>query len=170
MKKLLLPAILALTGLGGGLAAGVALRPEGAGDLPADEGNEPDAHDSAPEKTATDSAHGPSTGESEFVKLDNQFVVPVIENERVGSLVLLTLSLETPPGGKEAVVAREPKLRDALLQVLFDHANAGGFRETFTDTANMLALRRALREAAQSALGADKVRDVLIVDILRQDG
>lgn len=167
MKKLLLPAILALTGLGGGLAAGVALRPDST-----DEGEEAveAEHGDAPEKPAVAPEGGKAAGASEFVKLDNQFVVPVIVDEKVRSLVLMTLSLETPPGGKDAVIAREPKLRDILLQVLFDHANSGGFRETFTDTANMLSLRRALREAAQGVLGSDKVLDVLIVDILRQDG
>jgi hypothetical protein len=105
----------------------------------------------------------------DYVKLNNQFVVPVVEGGRVAAMVILSLSLEVAPGSSEAVYAREPKLRDVFLQVLFDHANAGGFRGTFTDGANLVLLREALQESAASVLGA-MVTDVLISDIVRQDG
>lgn len=107
-------------------------------------------------------------GGFEYVKLANQFVVPLVENGQVESMMVLTLSLEVNTGGGDAVFAREPKLRDVLLQVLFDHANADGFRGRFTDAEAMLPLRRALREAAMSVL-PDTVSDVLIADIVRHD-
>ena len=78
------------------------------------------------------------------------------------------MSIEIPAGGAEEVYAREPKLRDSFLQVLFDHANAGGFRGSFTDGSNMVLLRRALLESARAVLG-QTARDVLITDIVRQD-
>ena len=92
----------------------------------------------------------------------------LLEGGRVGALVVLSLSLEVPLGQTEAVHAREPRLRDEFLRVLFDHANSGGFRGTFTDSANLVLLRRALLEAAQKAMG-DSITDVLITDIVRQD-
>ena len=95
-------------------------------------------------------------------------VVPVLEDGRVVSMVILSLSIEIPPGAAEQVYAREPKLRDVFLQVLFDHANAGGFRGSFTDGANMVILRRALHEAARTVLG-ESALDVLITEIVRQD-
>jgi flagellar FliL protein len=104
----------------------------------------------------------------DYVKLNNQFVVPVVQNGRVAALVILSISLEVTAGTSEKVYQVEPKLRDGFLQVMFDHANAGGFMGTFTDGSNMILLREALREVAQSTLGAD-VSDVLIVDIVRQD-
>jgi flagellar protein FliL len=180
MKKLF-PLVLAILGcaVGGGL--GYFLRPaaDPAGDhaTEADEDNaktpsDTDAHE-AP--VAEDDAH--ATGDTsedhaenqpEYVKLNNQFVVPVVENGSVAAMVILSLSLEVVPGSTEAVYAREPKLRDVFLQVLFDHANAGGFRGTFTDGANLVVLRQALLEIAQRTLG-EIVTDVLIVDIARQD-
>lgn len=116
------------------------------------------------------SGHGGSAddGRPAYVKLSNQFIVPVVEEGRVASMVILSLTLEVAQGSTEAVFAIEPKVRDALLQVLFDHANAGGFRGSFTDGANLIVLRRALLEAARKAAG-DRVRDVLIADIARQD-
>lgn len=104
----------------------------------------------------------------DYVKLNNQFVVPVLDAGRVVSMVILSLSLEVTPGTTERVYEIEPKLRDAFLQVLFDHSNAGGFRGSFTDGANLVLLRRALLEAAKGIL-AETVSDVLIVEIVRQD-
>lgn len=141
--------MLGLAGLGAGVGAGVFLRAA------------PDAEqaDKAPEEPATP---------PEYVKLNNQFVIPVVEGGTVSALVVLALSLEVTTGSTEAVFAAEPKLRDVFLQVLFDHANAGGFKGSFTDAANLVVLRQALKEAAMQVLG-DAVKDVLIVDIARQD-
>lgn len=87
---------------------------------------------------------------------------------RISGLVVMSLSLEVGPGGQDLVFAREPKLRDVFLQVLFDHANAGGFDGAFTDANRLDPLRAALREVAVNVLGG-VVSDVLIVDIARQD-
>ncbi|MCZ7674944.1 MAG: flagellar basal body-associated FliL family protein [Roseovarius sp.] len=108
------------------------------------------------------------TGGADYVKLNNQFVVPVVAGKQVNSLVVMSLSIEIGEGKRDIVYAREPKLRDALLQVLFDHANMGGFAGTFTDGNTLDVLRAALTETARGILG-DAVRNVLIVDIARQD-
>ena len=102
------------------------------------------------------------------MKLNNQFIVPVVEDGRVASLVVMSLSVEVRTGTREVVFAREPKLRDIFLQQLFDHANQGGFRGAFTNSNTMDVLRNALREAATPVLG-DSLLDVLITDIARQD-
>jgi flagellar protein FliL len=151
MRKLL-PLLLALLGIGVGGGAGFFLRPDTAKD---------------------DSAHAEEAMEvpvvpPEYVKLSNQFVIPVLKDGRIESMVILSINLEVEAGMTEMVYAREPKLRDAFLQVLFDHANAGGFRGSFTDGANLINLRTALYETAIGVVG-EIVKDVLIVDIGRQD-
>lgn len=164
MMGKLIPILLALIGLAGGGAAGYFLRPPpdaGLAENPCGEAAPAPEHDSeAP------AAEGEAT--AEYVKLNNQFVIPVVEQGQVASLVILSLSLEVKIGGTEKVYASEPKLRDSLLQVLFDHANSGGFRGAFTETANLDELRRTLLEAARQVLGKD-VSGVLIADIVRQD-
>ena len=189
MKKLV-PVVIALVGVLGGAGAGFVLRPASGGQAAAEgdghaaaageqaEGEAaPDEHGTAPADPhgATTAAaapagdsHGADSGVPDYVKLSNQFVVPVVEEGRVAAMVILSLTLEVPVGGSEAIYAREPKLRDAFLQVLFDHANAGGFRGAFTDGANLVILRNALREVAQNIM-AGGVSDVLIADIVRQD-
>lgn len=162
----LVPVIIMLVGLGIGVGAGFLLKPAPAADdgAHATEGEAAHGEEKADDhETAADSEHPP-----EFVKLNNQFVVPVLENGRIVSMVMLSLSLEVTTGSTPATFAVEPKLRDEFLQVLFDHANAGGFRGSFTDAANLVTLRRALTEVGKGIL-KDKLVDVLITDIARQD-
>lgn len=109
-----------------------------------------------------------SSGVSEFVKLNNQFVVPVVSDSMVSSLVVMSLSIEVETGLRETVFQREPKLRDALLQVMFDHANIGGFDGAFTEAGNLDVLRVGLTDMARQVLPKG-VFGVLIVDLARQD-
>lgn len=166
--RVLIPVALALAGLGGGVGAGLALRPPPEPEAAA--GEEAQATDAA---GAEAPAHAAPAGEPaiqpEFVKLNNQFVVPVVTEGRVGSLVVLSVSLEVGPGGRETVFVHEPKLRDAFLQVLFAHANSGGFDGNFTSATSLRSLRAGLLESARAVLG-DLVSDILIVDMMRQDG
>lgn len=166
MRKLL-PIILALLGTGAGVGAGIFLMPEpapkeihAANDcvVPIEEVKHvsPEPEDD-----------GPAEGR-EYVKLSNQFVIPVVGPDRVSALVVASLSVEVVSGTTETVYAREPKLRDVFLQVLFDHANIGGFEGTFTKGDRMDILRSALLDAARPVLGAN-VSDVLITEIARQD-
>ena len=150
----LLPILLILIGVGGGMGAGVMLRPAPAAEV---------AHEAPVEEAEVDPEKMP-----EYAKLNNQFVIPVVEKGQVAAMVILALSLEVEKGKTEEVFTREPKLRDVFLQILFDHANAGGFNGSFTDGANLILLRKSLLEAAKSVLGAI-VLDVLISDIARQD-
>lgn len=166
MRKIL-PILLALIGLGAGVGAGMTLRPEPnefATLGPC--GETPNSHDIA--ELTEDGEPQIDNNALDYVKLNNQFVVPVVKEGAVAALVVLSLSLEMTSGGPELVYQREPKLRDAFLQVLFDHANTGGFDGSFTSGQNMDNLRHALREAANKALGS-VVSDVLIVDVARQD-
>lgn len=105
---------------------------------------------------------------SEVVKLNNQFVVPVLEDGLVASLVIVSLSIETNEGSREQIFLLEAKLRDGLLSALFDHANSGYFSGTFTEHRALDSLRVALKEKASSILSVP-VYGVLITDLVRQD-
>lgn len=170
MRKLL-PMLLAVVGLIGGGGAGFLLRPPPEEKVAINPCGDPEAgesaHDAAiPGKAAENDPE--ALPAHEYVKLNNQFVVPVVESGEVAALVILSITLEVTAGATEQVYAREPKLRDVFLQVLFDHANTGGFGGAFTESDNMEVLRNALLEVARKSLGA-VVADVLIVDIVHQD-
>ena len=166
MMRKLLPVILVLLGIGGGVGAGLVLRPD-----PSDHADMPEC---APVEHAENTHAAAAVDDHgmpllpEYIRLNNQFVVPVVDEDRVSSMIVLSLSVEATAGMREQVFQREPKLRDVFLQVLFDHANVGGFRGAFTTAGNMASLREALLDAAQGVMGHD-VTDVLITDIARQD-
>ncbi|MFO7759396.1 MAG: flagellar basal body-associated FliL family protein [Roseovarius sp.] len=160
MIRKLLPVVLALVGAGGGVAAGLWFGP-GIGD--------------ATTTVVTDGTAAPAdpdpreakTG-TEFIKLNNQFVIPIVDRDEISGMVVMSLNVEITQGSAQQVYAREPKLRDAFLQVLFDHANMGGFAGEFTSSNNMDVLRVALAEVAQRVLG-DLAHGVLITGVSRQD-
>jgi len=153
MIRKILPIALGLFGLCLGAGAGYILRP-----MPINHASASGLEPNSDVPTLKD-----------YAKLANPFIVPVMAMGKVSALMVLSLSLEVRAGMTSDVNTAEPKLRDVFLQVLFDHANAGGFSGSYTDAANLVALRTALLEAAKSVLG-EKVTDVLITDILRREG
>jgi flagellar FliL protein len=178
--KMLVVVLLAVIGVMGGAAAGWLLKPPppvetACADPEHAEGHEgEDAAACEPpvdyEKLATPAQANPANpaDASEFFRFERPFIVPIMVNQRVASLLVVSLSVEVGPGQLDPVTAREPRLRDALLRALFDHAYAGGFNGDFTADYVMRDLRRGLLVAARKAAG-DGIRDVLVVDIMRQD-
>ncbi len=159
MLAKLLPLLLLLFGVAAGAGAGFVLRPETESvqvENPAMPGKDHAAP--APETPIA----------SEIVKLNNQFVIPLVAKDRITALMVLSLSVETAAGRTSEIYDREPKLRDVLLQALFNHANRGGFDGEFTKARNMDVLRLELAEAASEVLG-DAIMGVLITEIARQD-
>jgi hypothetical protein len=169
MKKLLLPFILLIVGTGAGAGAGFLLKPEPLEEAAVD----PSIHCEPQEPTMTvevveQKDEGGDTVAKSYAKLNNQFVVPIVSAERMEAIVAMSLSIEVLEGDETIIFSAEPKLRDAFLQVMFDHANTGGFTGNFTTGSNMRNLRQQLNRAAQSIVGPVAV-DVLILDIVRQD-
>ncbi|WP_232824886.1 flagellar basal body-associated protein FliL [Primorskyibacter marinus] len=166
MIKLIIPLTLAAIGTGSGIGAAIFLAP------PTEEANTANVSLCGPDAvqlSAERKAHEPDVGsEYEFVKLNNQFVVPVVHDERVKSLVVVSLTLEIAPESKDLVFAKEPKLRGAFLQSMFDHANLGGFDGNFTGSNQLNILRQDLYQDGRAVLGP-ALKSVLIVEIARQD-
>jgi flagellar protein FliL len=162
--KMILPIVLVLLGLAGGVGAGIALKPA--------------AHaDAAPEACAEDEGCTEAAGDQEiapdlsreFVSLEKPFVVPIFGQDRVTAMVVLSLSVEVPAGEGDAVKAVQPRLRDGFLAVLFRHANSGGFNGSFTVGEKMTDLKSALLKSAREVLVNHKVGEVLVTEIIRQD-
>lgn len=168
MKKLL-PVLLVVLGLIGGAAAGWFLRPAVEAAVPEDPSDQAEIDNGSDTSEYSNGYDEDPSGEMDYVKLNNQFIVPVVNDGDVSALVVMSLSLEVKTGGRESVYTREPKIRDALLSVLFQHANAGGFDGTFTATRNLTVLRNMMTEATRQAMESDLVANVLIIDIVRQD-
>jgi hypothetical protein len=156
--KFIIPLVGLLLGSGAGVGAGLVLAPTPA---PETEASEAEAS-KAPEAKAAEEAP------VELVSLNNQFVVPVTDGERVNALVVLSIGLEVTGGQSAAIYSHEAKLRDIFLQVLFEHANMGGFSGAFTNARNLDLLRQSLYDAATQEMG-DQIKGILITDLARQD-
>ncbi|MCV2875862.1 flagellar basal body-associated protein FliL [Rhodobacteraceae bacterium XHP0102] len=190
MLRILIPVLFILLGIGLGAGAGIMLRPTpemAETESEAEDADPNSTSDTAQEDISADTAQDGTTPQAvensaaidgrvmpgstanlEYVRLNNQFIVPIVREGTVRSLVVLSLVLEVETGQNQLVFNREPRLRDALLRVMFAHANAGGFDDVFTSSLAMTPLRQGMREAAIAVLG-HIVNDVLIVDIMRQD-
>lgn len=164
MKKLL-PLILLLIGTGAGVGAGMFLRPE---PTPAEDAMAETAQEETGKKTLAEEDSLPIDGK-EYVKLSNQFVVPIVEKDRIASMVVMTLSVEAPVGQGDFIFDIEPKIRDVFLRILFDHAAIGGFSGAFLNNENLDVVRTSLRDAARQNFGSELISDVLIFEIARQD-
>ncbi|MEM8789908.1 MAG: flagellar basal body-associated FliL family protein [Pseudomonadota bacterium] len=163
----LIPLLLLLIGLGGGVGAGLALKP--APEACAEDAEDCEKADKAgDEKASGDKKKDGGYGGAEYAELNRQFVVPIVEAGAVRALVVASLALEVGAGQSSLVFDSEPKLRDALLQVLFVHAHAGGFDGAFTSKLAMEDLRTLLNEAAAPILG-EAFHAVLVTEIVRQD-
>ena len=166
--NILLPVLFLCVGLGAGIGAGVT--------LPATSGPSEAAKHAkgAAKPTEISSNTSDMVGENyknsdyEYIRLPKQFVVPVVDEDRIAALVTMSLSLEASVGTTEVFYAIEPKLRDGFLQVMFDHANTGGFDGAFTESDNLDVLRKALLEEARKSMGRGVSR-VLIMSVSRQD-
>jgi flagellar FliL protein len=171
MKKLI-PIIIILVFAGAGVAAGLMLKPDE--EMAIAEmgpcGDDPNTHDKGDDKIAliSEKPNPASNVTYDYVKLNNQFIVPMIKGDVVRSVAIVALSIEVKAGTSDKVYSVEPRLRDSFLQALFDHASLGGFDGDFATTENLLRMRRSLKQSAVAVLG-DLVNDVLVTDIARQD-
>ena len=134
LTKLLL--LMALAGTGAGVGAGLVLAP--IEEDMTDESDIPAAEHPLEEETDKHGDKGNQSG-AEYVKLTNQFVVPIVERDRVAAMVVLSRSLEVEPGSQQKIYSLEPKLRDGFLRILFDHANMAGVAHLRTRDAGCAA-------------------------------
>lgn len=169
--KLLIPILLALVGIVGGAGAGWYLKPappEAEGICRDSDGTVIEGTDCGADIAGPIAAPADGADASQFIMLDRQFIVPLITDDRVSAMMVLTLNLEVAPGRAESAFRNEPRLRDALLRALFDHAYSGGFSGDFTAEPVVRDLRRNLLDAGRQIVGPG-LRNVLIADMIKQE-
>lgn len=156
MKKLIV-IILCVAGFAAGAFGGSWLR----GAAPAKA--EADAED-----TANQDAASKEPVSAAWFRMPTEFFIPILRNENVQSVMILTLTVETAEENLSTIQASEHKLRDSLLSALMIHANTGGFDGNFTAEAHLAKLRAELLNAAQKATDG-LATGILIENIARQE-
>jgi len=183
MKKLL-PVIIAVIGLVGGLAGGTMMKPAAIAADAHTSGAESDAHGADAhakanaghgEKATADhggghakSTKGGNGSDYIYVGLEKPFFAPVLRNNNKHTLVRLDIHLEVPPELEDQVAKHEPKLRDSFLRAVMNFAHEGGFSRVHgSDGFDVLSDDLLL--GARSVIG-NGVRAVLIGEILTREG
>lgn len=110
---------------------------------------------------------GPSGGVIYF-KFSREFVVPVVSQGRVTSLVILNLNLEADANMSQKLFEMEPKLRDNIMTTLITISNDGKTFESMTDVENYESIRSMVMMNLKSVMSTG-VHNVLIVDLAKQD-
>jgi len=170
MKKLL-PVILAVLGLAGGLVGGSLMKPVAmAEDAHAVAGG--DGH-GKPAKSDHGDGHDDHAGSGEksdtiYVGLKKPFFAPVLRGNNKHTLVRLDIHLEVPADLEGEIEKHEPKLRDGFLRAVMNFAHEGGFSRVHGSDGFEI-LSDDLLLSARSVVG-DKVKKVLIGEILTREG
>jgi len=91
-----------------------------------------------------------------------------MKGKEIEALVIMNLNFELESDAPENLYSFEPKLRDAIVRELLTLSDRGIFGEDMTTPKNYETLRSTLLEAGQRVV-QDGIKDVLILDIARQD-
>lgn len=190
IKKLLFPLVLMMTVVGGAVAAdfirsGDTAKGESHGeskdsshDRKGDKAKK-DSHGKSDSKDAKkkkdskgkskDDGHDGSDSSSvSYLKFKRQFVVPVMEHGKIEALVIMNLNLELNENAPDNVYSLEPKLRDAITRELLTMSDNNIFGKKLTSAESYETLRDTLMRASEAVV-PDGIKDVLILDIARQE-
>ena len=191
MLRLIVPLVIALVGLGGGVFLGAMLKPEPMademamkdggekggkkaggkhdGDGHGDDHGDGDGHGDEYEDEY-EAEYDPENAEPvEYFELSRKLIVPIIEENGERAFVAMELHLELKEGGAYKAEEHEPKIRDALLRTVIAFAHTGAFDDDAHPNETFKELAKELKRAAKRVLG-DKVKSVLIGDLIKQGG
>jgi flagellar FliL protein len=175
--KLIITSVVAIIFVALGSFAGVMLKSPSeavaaAGDeaAPSSKGDdyEDDHGDEKQAKSGDKAAKSSGSGNSTYYKFSREFVVPIMREGQVTSLVIIHISLETDSSTAEDLFTEEPKLRDNIMTTLISLSNDGRTLERPTEINNYETIRSMVLMNLQDAI-SDKIKNVLIVDMAKQN-
>jgi flagellar basal body-associated protein FliL len=133
---------------------------------PAHEKKEKGGHGS--ESASKDSHGNVSSSGVEYFKFTREFVVPIMRESKVDSLVILNINLEVDASLAPKLFAMEPKVRDNIMTTLVELSNDGSTLEAIANLENYESIRASVLKNLKVIL-PDGIRNVLIVDMAKQD-
>ena len=108
------------------------------------------------------------SGSTEYYKFSREFVVPVMRNDQVKSLVILHINLEADASTVDDLFSEEPKLRDNIMTTLIELSNDGRTLDAPTQIDNYEMIRSMVLMNLNDGV-SDGIKNVLIVDMAKQD-
>ena len=129
-----------------------------------------DKKDASHDKGSKDKGVDDYTGNGDvfYYAFSREFVVPILRQGRVESLVIIQLNLEADLDLSRSLFAMEPKLRDNIMSTLIELSNDGDTLTNLTDVEHYETIRAMVLMNLEDVL--DKgLHNVLILDIAKQD-
>lgn len=116
--------------------------------------------------------HGADSGSASsdviYYKFSREFVVPLMRNGRVKSLVIININLEADASISDELFAMEPKLRDNIMSTLIALSNDGVTLEEMTDVSSYETIRTMILLNLEKVVSSG-IQNVLILDMAKQD-
>ena len=169
--KLIITSIVAIIFVALGSFAGVMLKPAvevSATPSSEEAGSEGKAEKKDAKKKSDSYDKAASSGDSAYYKFSREFVVPIMRDGQVKSLVILHISLETDSATSDELFSEEPKVRDNIMTTLIGLSNDGRTLEDLTNINHYETMRSMILMNLKDAI-APGIRNVLIVDVAKQD-
>ena len=178
--KQIVPSIVALLAISAGGGTAYFLKSGSSNPNPASAahdtgGDEGEGHAKPKKEKKEQKGHGSSDkhGDADaadvtYYKFSREFVVPMIEDDRVQSLVILNLNLEVDTAISQELFSKEPVLRDNIMTTLVKLSSGGRTLNSITDVDNYETLRAMILTNLQNEI-PEGIRNVLILDMARQD-
>lgn len=178
MKKILTPLLL-IIGIFAGSAGANFLKAPGA-EKPASEKHD-DGHDKSgkddhgkgdkygDKKSGKKDSGKSGYGEAEisYFKFSREFVIPLMRDNEVESLVILNLNLEVDSNESGSLFSKEPKLRDNIMSTLVELSNDGVTLDNFSTVESYETIRSVILQNLKDELGQG-ILNVLILDMAKQ--
>lgn len=108
--------------------------------------------------------HGDKAEETAYFKFSRQFVAPVVIGGDPKAMLILDVMIELAPDAGDAIYAKEPKLRDAVLQALLAQSANGQLSEMLAKPELLEATRGAVLERVRNVIG-DDAQSILLMDV-----
>ena len=164
MLSKILPILITLIAVGG--AGFAALQIKGAPQRPDKEEHHDDDHGEGGGVHKVDGHEEKDT--NGYFDFQRNFIIPIIGENRVDALVLLTVSVELDAAKIDEVRTREPRIRDAFMKTLLTLSHEGVLSQDITDPDVYTIIQERLLKTAKDVVDED-VESILLVDFARQD-
>jgi flagellar basal body-associated protein FliL len=133
---------------------------------PAKDSHAKDSH--AKDSGEKDSHGGGGSSGVDYFKFTREFVVPVMREARVDSLVILNINLEVDSSITPKLFSMEPKIRDNIMTTLIGLSNDGQTLEAISNIDNYESIRASVLMNLQKIIPTG-IENVLIVDMAKQE-
>lgn len=115
-----------------------------------------------------DQKGGDYGGATTYFKFSREFVVPLMRDDKVKSLVILNINIEVDANATAGLFAQEPKLRDNIMMSLIELSHDGVTLDNITDVESFETIRSVLVKNLKK-IAPEGIKNVLILDVGKQE-